>query len=126
MKKRTELSSSNAGTPMWRPGLACSVFSREAKASNSARPSSRGTSSSSHCSRNSTGTVTRAAAPARVSWLAMPNTAAAILGSAAASGTPIALPSDTPQNPAGPPVPSRRASRVACHSGTACAASAPL
>lgn len=52
-----------------------------------------------------TGTVTRAAASARVSWPAKPKTAAVILGSAATNGTPIALPSDTPQNPTGPPAP---------------------
>ena len=59
MKKRAELSSSNTGTPAWGPGLACKVFSGEAKASNSASPDSRGTSSSSHCNTNSTGTVIR-------------------------------------------------------------------
>ena len=43
---------------MWSPELACRLFCGEARASNSARPDSRGTSVSSHCSRNSTGTVT--------------------------------------------------------------------
>ena len=55
MKKRSELSSSKAGTAAWWPGLACSVSSREAKAPNSAGLEFRGTSSPSHCSRNSTG-----------------------------------------------------------------------
>ncbi len=130
MKKRSELAASNAGTPTWGPGLACSVFSREAKASNSARPDSRGTTSSSHCSRNSTGTVIRAAASVRDSPPARPKTAAVILGSAATNGTPIPLPIDTPQNPTGPPAPTQSsfwsASRVASHSGTARAAIAAL
>lgn len=55
MKKRSELSSSKAGTAAWWPGLACSASSREAKAPNSAGREFRGTSSPSHCSRNSTG-----------------------------------------------------------------------
>ena len=67
VKKRTELSSSNTGTSWCRPGLACRVFSAEPNAPNRARPSSRGISSSSHCSRNSTGMRIRAAASARAS-----------------------------------------------------------
>ena len=72
--------------------------------------------------------VTRAAASARVSWPARPNTAAVILGSAAASGTPVALPIDTPQKPTGPSRPgwARSASRVARHSGTARSACSAL
>jgi hypothetical protein len=55
------------------------------------------------------------------------STAAAVIrDSAAANGTPIALFSDTPQNPTGPPAPTQssswKASRMACHLGTACAA----
>jgi hypothetical protein len=79
--------------------LACSVFSAEEKASKSARQESRGISSSSHCSKNSTGMVTLAAASASVSWPARPKTAAVIRSSTAAKGIPIALPIDTPQNP---------------------------
>ena len=66
-KNRSELSSSNLGTARWSPELACRLFCVEARASNRARPDSRGTSASSHCSRNSTGIVTRAAASVSVS-----------------------------------------------------------
>ena len=112
-KNRSELSVSNPGTSPWRPGLACSVFSAEPMASNRASPQSRGTISSSHCRWNSTGTVTRAAASASVSWPISPRTAAVIRGSAATSGRPIAVPSDTPQYPTGPePIQSSAGERV--------------
>lgn len=51
--------------------------------------------------QNSTGIVTRAAASVRLSWPTRPKTETVILRSAAASGIPIALPSETPQNPTG-------------------------
>jgi hypothetical protein len=56
-KNRTALSASNRGSSWCLPALACSVFSFEAKASNSARPAAREMCSSSHCRSNSTGMV---------------------------------------------------------------------
>jgi hypothetical protein len=56
-KNRTALSTSNLGSSLCLPALACNVFSFEAKASNNARPSSRGMCSSSHCMSNSMGMV---------------------------------------------------------------------
>src|ERR1035438_7482018 len=62
----------------------------------------------------------------RYSCPRQPNTAAVILGSTAVNGTPIPVPCMMPQKPIGPSAPisgsSWRASRVACHSGTARAA----
>ena len=49
-KKCSQLSASNRGISPWRPGLTCSVLRAEPSASNSASPSARGTSSSSHWS----------------------------------------------------------------------------
>ena len=76
-KNRSELSVSNDGRSPCLPGLACSVFSAEAMASNSARLCSRGTRSCQgfdHC---------RSAARTR--------------GSAATNGTPSPQPIDIPQ-----------------------------
>src|ERR1700694_5215891 len=66
----------------------------------------------------------------RESWPASPKTAATIRRSLATSDTPMVLPSETPQNPieavALTSSQSRRAARVACHSGTAWAANRRL
>src|ERR1022692_4788753 len=96
-KNRVALLSSNAGISRCAPGLACSVFSVEAKASNNARPDWRSTCSSSHWSRNWSGTVTLPAASVRDSCPSTPKTAAVILGSTAVNGTPIAVPNAKPQ-----------------------------
>ena len=60
-KNRSESSASNRGRSPCLPGLACSVFSAEPMASNNARLCSRGICSSSHWTRNCTGTVICAA-----------------------------------------------------------------
>jgi hypothetical protein len=110
----------------WSPGLACSVFSVDAKASNNASEEPRSTCSSSQGSRNWTGTVTRVAASTSASYAKNPppKMAAVIRGSTAVSGTPIAVPSEMPPPyPIGASLPidgsSWRASRVTRHSGTA-------
>ncbi|MBD0690589.1 hypothetical protein BG452_07830 [Streptomyces sp. CBMA123] len=72
--------------------MACSVFSVEAKTSDSARPSWREMCSSSHCRSYSIGTVIRFAGSARTWGQCRPKTAALILGSTATSGMPIAVP----------------------------------
>ncbi|MGV9386571.1 hypothetical protein ACWDRB_62975 [Nonomuraea sp. NPDC003707] len=71
MKNRTALSVSNLGVSLCLSALACSVFSFEAKASNNARPDSRGM-------------VIRFAVSARRSGQWRPKTAAVILESTAA------------------------------------------
>src|ERR1700722_10988150 len=54
-KKRTALSASNRGSSWCLPEFTCNDFSFEAKALNSARPSSREMCSSSHCMSTSIG-----------------------------------------------------------------------
>ncbi|MFJ5123405.1 hypothetical protein [Kitasatospora sp. NPDC088548] len=76
--------------------LACDVLSFEAKASNSARPASRGMRSLSHRMANSIGTVICFAVSTRASGHIMPKTVAVILGSTATSGSPIVVPRPIP------------------------------
>jgi hypothetical protein len=110
----------------WSPGFACSVFSAEANASNSASEAVRSACRSSHGSRNWTGTViSRAAAITGSSTTnPPPKIAALIRGSTAVSRTPIAVPiAMPPPKPTGASGPicgnACRASSVACQSRTA-------
>ena len=121
-----EVSSAGAleGTCAWPPGLTCRRFSLEPIAANSARASSRATSSSSHCTTSCTGTVMQAASSTRPWKPTRPSTALVIRGSLASRGTLMVAPSEKPTKPteAGAWPLSVKASSTARHSGTASAA----
>src|SRR5690242_14093781 len=120
-RNRTADAASKRGISMCFPALTCSDFSFDANASNRARPPARGMCSSSHWRSNSTGMVIRRAASISADGQNRPKTAAWISGSAAAGGTPVAVPRAMPQYPAGASPISGTASspaRSARHSGT--------